>query len=67
MRGRFNGLFLMITTIGTLAGSSRRPFGRYHARRPYVVAIFMVFNALAVLTIMLPNREHVKAIYNRDI
>ncbi|MGI6150423.1 MAG: MFS transporter [Christensenellales bacterium] len=67
MRGRFNGLFLMITTIGSLAGQLMAGLLGEIMPAPYVMASFMVLNILGVLFIMLPGGKHVKKIYNRDI
>ncbi len=67
MRGRFNGLFLMITTVGTLTGQLSAGLLGEVVPAPYVIAIFMVVNVLGVIFIMLPNKKHVKKIYNQDI
>lgn len=67
MRGRFNGLFLMITTIGTLLGQLIAGVLGDIMPAPYVVASFMAVNLLAVLLIMLPGGKYVKKIYNQDI
>jgi DHA3 family macrolide efflux protein-like MFS transporter len=67
MRGRFNGLFLMITTIGSLLGQLVAGALGEFMDAPYVMACFMALNILGVIVIMLPRGKHVKAIYNRDI
>ena len=66
-RGRFNGLFLMITTMGTLAGQLLSGVLGEVMPLPVVVLLFMFLNALAVLFIMVKNRAAVKNIYNRDV
>jgi len=67
MRGRFNGLFLMITTVGSLLGQIVAGVLGEFMPAPYVLVSFMVLNILGVLLIMLPGAKHVKKIYNQDI
>ena len=67
MRGRFNGTFQMICTLGTiigqlLSGAMAEFFG---ARN--VLAAFMAVNFVAALAILIPGRKHVRAIYNREV
>ncbi|MCL1964226.1 MAG: MFS transporter [Firmicutes bacterium] len=66
-RGRFNGTFQMICTLGTilgqlLAGAMADFFGDR-----IVLAAFMGVNLIAVLGIMLPGKKHVSVIYNRAV
>ncbi len=66
-RGRFNGCFQMITQGGTVIGQLLGgALGEALPFRPLVSA-FCVLNMIACLCIMLPGREHVKGIYNRDV
>jgi len=66
-RGRFNGLFLMITTAGSLAGQLLSGVLGEVMPLPYVVTLFMTINAVSVFAIMIRNREAVKLIYNRNV
>ena len=64
MRGRFNGLFQMLSILGTIAGQLiAGAIGDLFDIR-WVVAVCMAISGLAVFFIVLPNGEHVKKIYN---
>ncbi len=64
IRGRFNGLFQMLSILGTIAGQLiAGAIGDLFDIR-WVVAICMAFTCLAVFVIIVPNGEHVKKIYN---
>ena len=64
MRGRFNGLFQMLSILGTIAGQLiAGAIGDLFDIR-WVVAICMGILGLSVFFIVLPNGEHVKKIYN---
>jgi len=64
MRGRFNGLFQMLSILGTIAGQLiAGAIGDLFDIR-WVVLISMIITALSVFAIVLPNGEHVKKIYN---
>lgn len=64
MRGRFNGLFQMLSILGTIGGQLiAGAIGDLFDIR-WVVAICMFVLALSVFVIVLPNSEHVKKIYN---
>ena len=66
-RGRFNGSFQMITMLGTVAGQLLA--GALGERLPIraIVVGAMVLNLAGCLAIMVPGRESVKKIYNRDV
>ncbi len=66
-RGRFNGTFQMICTLGTIIGQLLCGALADFIGERLVLMVFMSINALAVLTVMLPGRRHVKAIYNRAV
>lgn len=66
-RGRFNGLFLMITTAGSLVGQLLSGVMGEFMPLEWVLALFMAINAAAVFLIMFPCKKDVKAIYNCDI
>lgn len=66
-RGRFNGTFQMVCTTGTILGQllAGAMADLFDGRT--VLAAFMGINILAVLTILVPGRRHVKPIFNREI
>ncbi|MDO4572516.1 MAG: MFS transporter [Clostridia bacterium] len=67
MRGRFNGLFVMLNMLGGIVGQLiAGTLGEFLPTRPIFVGA-MVFNALGVFALMLPRREAVKRIYNVDV
>ncbi len=64
MRGRFNGLFQMLSILGTIAGQLiAGAIGDLFDIR-WVIAICMGILGLSVFFIVLPNAAHVKKIYN---
>ena len=64
MRGRFNGLFQMLTILGTISGQLiAGAIGDLFDIR-WVVVASMTLTVLAVFVIIVPNGEHVKKIYN---
>lgn len=64
MRGRFNGLFQMLSILGTITGQLIAGIvGDALPIRP-VIAVAMAVTLLAVFLIIMPNSEHVKKIYN---
>ncbi len=67
MRGRFNGLFQMLVIFGTIIGQLIA--GAVGDTLPirWVVAGSMTLPVLSVFFILLPNREHVKKIYNVNV
>jgi len=67
VRGRFNGIFTLITIAGALIGQLLfGALGEIYDPR-WLVMISMVFNLIAVFLIMVRGRHHVKKIYNCDI
>lgn len=64
MRGRFNGLFQMLSILGTIAGQLiAGAIGDLFDIR-WVVAVCMAISGLSVFVFITPNRESVKKIYN---
>lgn len=64
MRGRFNGLFQMLSILGTIGGQLiAGAIGDLFDIR-WVVAVCMAIFGLSVFVFITPNREHVKKIYN---
>ena len=67
VRGRFNGTFQMITTLGTLAGQMiAGSLGEILPERTILIGM-MFINVIAITLIMFRNREDVKPLYNRDV
>ncbi|MEG2082785.1 MAG: MFS transporter, partial [Oscillospiraceae bacterium] len=67
VRGRFNGVFQMINTLGGMFGQLiAGVFGEIMPERT-VIAGMMVINIIAVYCIMYKGREHVKKLYNREV
>lgn len=66
-RGRFNGMFMMITMFGSVIGQFTSGLLGDIFPIPNVVAGFMFFNGLGALIIMLRNKSYVKTIYNQNI
>lgn len=67
MRGRFNGIFQMLNMSGMILGQlAAGALGEALPLRA-LTAGAMAVNAIGVLVIMLPNREHVKKIYNVNV
>ncbi|MDF2821666.1 MAG: transporter [Clostridiales bacterium] len=66
-RGRFNGLFMMITMLGAMIGQLvTGALGEFFPIEN-IIAIFMSCNIIGALLIMLNNKEAVKKIYNQSI
>jgi DHA3 family macrolide efflux protein-like MFS transporter len=66
-RGRFNGVFQMVTFGGSIIGQLASGALAEALPARAVVSGFMVLNFIAVFAIMLPGRKYVKEIYNRDV
>lgn len=66
-RGRFNGCFQMIMSLGNMLGTLiAGALGEALPIRGIVVG-FMTLNLAAVVGIMYRRRTHVAAVYNRDV
>lgn len=66
-RGRFNGMFMMITMLGSVIGQFFSGLLGDIYPIPYVIAGFMVINVIGAFGIMLRNKGHVENIYNQNI
>lgn len=66
-RGRFNGMFMMITMLGSVIGQFFSGLLGDIYPIPYVIAGFMVINVIGAFGIMLRNKGHVEKIYNQNI
>ena len=66
-RGRFNGMFMMITMLGSVIGQFISGILGDIFPIPYVISGFMIANVIGALGIMLRNKSHVEKIYNQNI
>lgn len=67
VRGRFNGTFQMITTMGTLTGQlAAGSLGEFLPERTILIGM-MIVNITAIYLTMFRHREDVKPLYNRDV
>lgn len=66
-RGRFNGLFMMITTAGQMIGQLVAGIMGEFLYIPYILVGFNIINLLAALLIMIPNKKEVSVIYNQQL
>jgi len=67
MRGRFNGIFSMLSILGTIIGQLIA--GALGDKLPIraIVAVSMAVTLLSVFVIVVPNGKHVKKIYNVNV
>ena len=67
MRGRFNGVFQMLTNVGSIVGAlAAGALGDLLPMRP-VIMCFGLLGVLSAFAIMLPGSKHVREIYNVDV
>ncbi len=66
-RGRFNGTFQMICTIGSVVGQLFAGLLGETMDERKVIIIMMSINMIAIYLVMFRKREHVKKVYNRSI
>ena len=66
-RGRFNGAFQMLCTLGSIVGQLSAGFLAVGIKDERLIIIgFMAVNIIAIITVMYKGRSHVKKIYNRQ-
>ncbi|MDD3243027.1 MAG: MFS transporter [Eubacteriales bacterium] len=66
-RGRFNGAFAMLTTLGGILGQLiLGALGDVYDAR-MLIAICLGLNLVSICALMLPNAKYVKKVYNRDL
>ena len=66
-RGRFNGTFTTMCTLGSIAGQLLGgALGEIFPTRP-LIAIFMVLNFIGIFLTVFRGRESVKRVYNQDL
>lgn len=66
IKGRFNGAFLMLNTVGTLLGELAAGFLSEFIPMRATLAVFLVFSAFSALVIIGGNKKHVAPLYNRN-
>ncbi len=65
-KGRFNGIFNMMVTVGMLLGQFGSGVLTTFLPQRLVLSIFLAVNMVGAIIIMGGNRRHVKPIYNRQ-
>ncbi|MDD4164079.1 MAG: MFS transporter [Eubacteriales bacterium] len=63
-RGRFNGAFQMVCTLGSIVGQLSAGILAEWIHERYIIMGYMFINLIAILLIMYRGRSHVKLIYN---
>lgn len=66
-RGRFNGIFAVITMIGMVIGKLIGGIAGEVFYIPYIIVGTSILNLLAVYFIVYKDKKHVKLLYNRDV
>jgi len=67
IKGRFNGAFFMLNTVGTLSGELLAGVLSEHIPMRTTLMIFMLFSAVSALLIVGGNKKHIAPIYNRNV
>ena len=65
-KGRYNGTFMMLNTVGALLGQLLAGTLSEFLPTRMVLTCFMVFSAVSALVIIGGNKKHVVPIYNRQ-
>ena len=67
MKGRFNGAFFMLNTVGALTGELLAGLLSEAIPMRATLTVFMLFNGLSALVIIGGNKKHVAPLYNRNV
>jgi len=67
MRGRFNSLFTVLTTCGTLVGQLMAGALGERFSTPLLLLVFQGIYMLSALVIILPMKKYVKPVYNQAL
>ena len=67
MKGRFNGAFFMLNTVGALTGNVLSGVLSEFIPMRATLMVFMLFNALSALVIIGCNKKHIAPLYNRNV
>lgn len=65
-KGRFNGMFQMVTMVGMLLGQLVSGLLSEMLEERLVIALFMTLELLAALLLIGGGRAHIRPIYNRE-
>ncbi len=66
-KGRFNGAFLMLTTVGSLSGELLAGITMTVLPVRLTLTVFMAVNFLAAIFIVGGGGRHIRPIYNREV
>ena len=68
MKGRFNGAFFMLNTVGALSGELLAGLlSEFIPMRATLTVFMLVFSAFAAIVIIGGNKKHVAPLYNRNV
>ena len=67
IKGRFNGAFFMLNTVGTLSGELIAGFISEFIPMRATLTVFLLFSAVSALIIIGGNKKHVAPLYNRNV
>ena len=67
IKGRFNGAFFMLNTVGTLTGELLSGLLAEFIPMRATLTVFMLFSAVSALVIIGGNKKHIAPIYNRNV
>ncbi|MBQ3531882.1 MAG: MFS transporter [Oscillospiraceae bacterium] len=67
LKGRFNGAFFMLNTVGTLSGELLSGVLSEFIPMRATLMVFMLFSAVSALIIIGGNKKHIAPIYNRNV
>ena len=67
MRGRFNGTFMMLTTLGMVIGQLVGGILGEFIHLPYIAIATLSLNVIAVYFCIARSKESVKLLYNREV
>ncbi len=67
IKGRFNGAFFMLNTVGTLSGELLSGVLSEWIPMRATLMVFMLFSAVSALIIIGGNKKHIAPIYNRNV
>ncbi len=67
MKGRFNGVFFMLNTVGALAGELLAGVLSEFIPMRATLMVFMLMSAFSALIIIGGNKKHIAPIYNRNV
>ncbi len=65
-RGRFNGVLVMLTTLGTLLGELLSGTLQLYFRGPHILTFFTFLSAIAMIVLVGFGQKDVKPILNRE-